>query len=376
MEVLSTRAAGFRALVVLAGVMMVACPASSCADEAKDALIVETILRLDDFDLSGSEKAQAAVGRYLKVNWGGDRYLDLIGRFSLVDEVPGVLRLALEQSDAPIGAEAAVLLVKLGAGAHLGRVLEGGDDARAASAAKAISHADDPTLLVELSKVLEDSSRPAVVRSAVLRALYGKNPGKQAELLSQVKAGKLADDLKQSAAEILMLSRDANIREEAKSLFAAEGAFPPVSTLLKRTGDPAKGKTLFATKTCVVCHEAGGAGINFGPGLSEIGDKLNKEALYQAILEPSAGISMGFEGWEVTLKDGGSLVGIVQEMEDKLALTMIGGARQTIEKTEIVSKKKLKQSLMYPGLHRLMTPDELVDLIEYLSSLKKAATKP
>jgi hypothetical protein len=28
---------------------------------------------------------------------------------------------------------------------------------------------------------------------------------------------------------------------------------------------------------------------------------------------------------------------------------------------------------MYPGLHRLMTPEELVDLVEYLSSLKKPA---
>ena len=76
----------------------------------------------------------------------------------------------------------------------------------------------------------------------------------------------------------------------------------------------------------------GGVGINFGPGLSEIGDKLDKKALYQAILEPSAGISMGFEGWEVTLKDKSKFVGIIEETDENLTVTMIGGAKRTINK--------------------------------------------
>ena len=64
-----------------AGVLVLSLPASSLADEARDALIVETILRIEGFDLQGSAKAQAAVARYLKSNWAGERYLDLIERF-------------------------------------------------------------------------------------------------------------------------------------------------------------------------------------------------------------------------------------------------------------------------------------------------------
>ena len=48
----------------------------SKADESKDTRIVETILRLEGFDLSGSEKAQAAVSRYLEANLGKGRYFD------------------------------------------------------------------------------------------------------------------------------------------------------------------------------------------------------------------------------------------------------------------------------------------------------------
>lgn len=362
-----------RAVVGVAGALALLLPPATCADEAKDTLIVETILRLEDFDLSGSEKAQAAVSRYLKANWAGERYLDLIRRFDLKEEAPGVLRLALEKADAPIGAEAASALVDLGAGNLLLKTLRSEDDIAAARAAKAISRTSDQALLAELPKVLADAKRSVGVRSAALAAIYGPNPKRHPELLAQVKDGKLADDLKQAASDLLMLSRDPKVREEAQSLFAAgSGDYPPVAELIRRTGNVERGKSHFATKTCVVCHQVGGVGINFGPGLSEIGDKLNKETLYQAIIEPSVGISMGFEGWEITLKDGGSLLGIVQETEDRLTVTMIGGSKKSVPKSEVASKKKLPNSLMYPGLHRLMTPDELVDLVEYLSSLKKA----
>ncbi|MDA0768232.1 MAG: c-type cytochrome [Verrucomicrobia bacterium] len=367
------RAHLFCAVASAARALLLSIPSAALADEAKDALIVETILRLDDFDLGGSAKAQAAVGRYLETNWAGERYLDLIRRFALKTETPGVLRLALEKADAPIGADAAVLLVELGAGELLVKALGGEDATTAARAAKAISHAGDPALAAELEKVVGDGSRPAAVRSAALSAIYGTDPDKQAKLLAKVKAGQLADDLKQTASDLLMLSRDPKVREEAQSLFAAsQGAYPAVSELVKRSGDAEHGKVLFATKTCSVCHQVGGVGINFGPGLSEIGDKLNKQALYQAIMEPSAAISMGFEGWELTLDDGTPLLGIVAETEEALTLTMIGGAQRKVLKSAVTSKKKLAESLMFPGLHRVMTPDELVDLVEYLSSLKKA----
>jgi hypothetical protein len=52
---------------------------------------------------------------------------------------------------------------------------------------------------------------------------------------------------------------------------------------------------------------------------------------------------------------------------------MIGGAKRTVLKSAVAAKKKLEQSLMFPGLHRLMTTDELVDLVDYLSTLKKKA---
>ena len=358
--------------VLVMGALALVLPAQGQEDSSRDTLIVETILRIEGFDLSSSTKAQVAVRRYLKNEWGGERYLDLIERFDLKEEAPGLLRLALKKSESPTGAEAATLLVGLGKGALLGETLEGEDEVAAGQAAKAIAHSGDATLMKALPKVLANPERPLRVRSSALSALYGKDPERQAQLLTMVKSNELAEDLRQTASEILMLSRNAEIREEAKSIFSvAKGDYPSIVELLKRKGDPSRGKELFVTKTCMICHEAGGTGINFGPGLSQIGDKLDARALYEAILLPSEKISMGFEGWEVTLKNNTKLIGIIEETEENLTLTMIGGAKQTIEKGEISSKAKMKQSLMYPGLHQLMTPDELADLVAYLSSLRK-----
>ena len=63
--------------------MLLALPLTALGDESRDALIVETILRIEGFDLAGSTKAQGAVERYLKNNWAGERYLDLVERFEL-----------------------------------------------------------------------------------------------------------------------------------------------------------------------------------------------------------------------------------------------------------------------------------------------------
>ena len=49
-------------------------------------------------------------------------------------------------------------------------------------------------------------------------------------------------------------------------------------------GDAKHGVEIF--NNCVICHRIGENGIDFGPNLSEIGTKLGKDAIYEAILSP------------------------------------------------------------------------------------------
>jgi putative heme-binding domain-containing protein len=125
-------------------------------------------------------------------------------------------------------------------------------------------------------------------------------------------------------------------------------------------------------RSCASCHVAAGAGIDFGPALSEIGDKLPKAGLYVAILDPSAGISFGYEGYNVRTKDGQQLVGIISsETNDEIVMKLIGGVERRVAKSTVAERRRMDVSLMPPGLERGMTEGDLVHLVEYLASLRR-----
>src|SRR5690606_41512261 len=66
------------------------------------------------------------------------------------------------------------------------------------------------------------------------------------------------------------------------------------------------------------CHLAAGTGIEFGPELSDIGNKLSKQFLYSNIIYPSAGINFGYEGYSFKMKDGKTYTGyILSRTEDE-----------------------------------------------------------
>jgi putative heme-binding domain-containing protein len=118
-----------------------------------------------------------------------------------------------------------------------------------------------------------------------------------------------------------------------------------------------------------------GQGIDYGPGLSEIGDKLSRDALYKSILHPSEGISFGYEGYTVELTDGSTVTGyILSKTEDELKLRMYGGMTNTYPMSEVARVEQMEQSLMFDNLERSMTQQELVDLVEYLTTLRNAQT--
>lgn len=159
---------------------------------------------------------------------------------------------------------------------------------------------------------------------------------------------------------------------------AAKGSdpLPPMSELIRRAGDAARGAAVFrrADVGCIQCHQVNGEGIDFGPKLSEIGTKLGREALAEAILDPSAGISFGFEAWAIQLKNGDDLTGlIVGETEDEVAVKLQGGTVNRLKKSEIARRDKQALSIMPAGLQQAMSTQEFVDLLEYLASLKKAS---
>ena len=149
---------------------------------------------------------------------------------------------------------------------------------------------------------------------------------------------------------------------------------PPVADLVKMTGTADHGKQVYGM-LCFICHQitgpTGTTGIDFGPNLSEVGSRLTKELIYQSILEPSAVIAPGFETVTLKLEDTVALGIVLSENDSEIVLKAMGGAKTTYKKADIVSRTKGTTSMMPVGQQAALTTQDLVDLVEYLSSLKK-----
>jgi len=228
--------------------------------------------------------------------------------------------------------------------------------------------------------LLADNSLELEVRKAAVRAM-ARVQGGALTLIRMAKEQKLATELVPTASSELHEARWEDLKAEAaKVLPLSEGRnsepLPPLSELVARHGDITNGAAVFRSDIvgCIKCHQVNGEGIDFGPNLSEIGTKLGKDALYQAILEPSAGISFGFEAWQIELKNGEEAYGLIaNETPEEVSVKSVGGVLTRYKKSEILKTTRQKLSIMPAGLQQTMSTQELVDLVEYLASLKKAS---
>lgn len=350
---------------------------SETEQAAKDKLIVETVLRLPSFDVNSNEKVKAAVMRYLDTQRGTPRYLELVERFRLTDTTAELLRMSIENPASTEAVKAASLLLEFGAERLLLEVVDGQDRVRAERALLALGYVGSKQAVEFLAPIMDDSERNIAVRNAAAMAL-GKNVNGQRVLLARVEEMRLPKQLEFTAANALLASPDPKIREAAGKYLTLPATadakpLPPINELVARDGNPDKGKVLFAEKgTCAKCHKVDGQGKEVGPDLSEIGSKLSKEAMYIAILNPSAGISHNYETYLLALASGNIVSGIlVSQTDDAVTIKNAEAIVKSYPVADIEEMVKQPISLMPADLQKTLTVEELVDIVAYLQTLKK-----
>ncbi|QMU31270.1 PVC-type heme-binding CxxCH protein [Adhaeribacter radiodurans] len=337
--------------------------------------IISLALNHIDAQKYGSDsKVQSALRRGLDYAKGKNQFVQLVKRFELKDQNAELVRLATTQPESEIGVEASKILLKTGPD-QIMKVLNSKEEP-ALALITAMGRYEDKKAQELLEDVALNGNRSMEVRKLALKKI-GRGGSGEARLLNIVKNNKLNPEMQQVAGSVLLNSYRQNIREEAAQYLktpSREGKpLPPIEQLATLTGDPVNGKAVFS-QSCVACHKVNGEGTPFGPELSEIGNKLPKVALYKSILHPDAGISFGYEGYQLKLKDGNQVTGIIaSQTEDKLDLRQPGGSVTSYALADVVSKKQMETSLMPSNLQQTMSEQELVNLVEYLTTLKKAS---
>ncbi len=181
------------------------------------------------------------------------------------------------------------------------------------------------------------------------------NEWKDFDLMTELKNRGIYDPAKVVVQEVVTPEPD----EAQKSLLTVKG-------VLALEGDAERGK-MTATR-CVMCHEIGGMGVQFGPPLDGWGKTQTSEVIARSIVEPSADIAHGFDGAELVTKEGRTIHGLLVQEGNPTIVTSMGGLTQIIPRNKIAKDKKMDRSMMLSAAQLGMTEQDVADLVAYLKA--------
>lgn len=368
-------------LVILLGCLVMA--ATEAADNApkqarRDAIIVRAIERMEGFDFSGNDEVQMAIERHIKRQDTTEYYLELVKKFR-PEGVEGKLeKIMLNAANDSHAFEATRLLATNPLGRQRIRAIVRGENKQAAAKVLSLLGSLGNNLSLEvLLDVAEDPELEYDVRAAAVTGLAKNNVGAN-RLLELAAAKKLPGDTRLLAGGLLSTSPDAAISQRAAELLplptlADMQPMAPLDELAKQRGDADQGMNVFRTVgTCSNCHVVGDFGKEVGPNLSEIGDKLSREAMLTSILDPSAGISHNYENYVVITTSGQVITGVkVNETADKIVIRTAEAIDREVSVDDIDDISKSEKSIMPENVHQATGQQGLIDIVEYMLTLKK-----
>jgi len=137
-----------------------------------------------------------------------------------------------------------------------------------------------------------------------------------------------------------------------------------IDEIVRLKGDAARGKA--AAARCVMCHAIDGAGAELGPVLDGWGRGKSAEVIARALVNPSAEIALGYEGFEIKTKDGLTIQGILIKDGDPLMMRSMGGITQIIPPDRVVTRRRIAGSLMMSAAQLGLTAQDVADLVAFL----------
>ena len=247
-------------------------------------------------------------------------------------------------------------------------------EALSASKAKAVG-----TGVVGKLKDLSPATRPTA-----LRLVLGK-PESAKAFLDAVEKGMLRFDMLPLDQRTALASHtDKSVAERARKLLDLGGGLPSpdrqkvideLKSITIKTGDVANGKKIF-TQHCAKCHKYAGEGTQIGPDLTGMAVHP-KEHLIVDILDPSRSVEGNYKAYRVVTTDDRTIIGLLAS-ESKTAVEIVDadGKRYPLSRDDIASLKETDKSLMPEGFEKVMKPEELGDLLEFITQKGKYVPIP
>lgn len=222
------------------------------------------------------------------------------------------------------------------------------------------------------------------VRAAALRSLLTRAEW-TAALLDSAEAGLVSlDELALDQKQALANHPDRALARRAKKLLERSGGLPDpdrqrvidaLAHLATQRGDPQAGREVFK-KHCSKCHTHSGEGTRIGPDLTGMAVHPKIELLTQ-ILDPSRSVEGNYRIFTLVTDSGRVLSGLlVGETRTTLEVVDSEGKRHVVLREELESLAASPKSLMPEGFEKQIQPEELANLLEFLTQRGKYLPLP
>lgn len=211
--------------------------------------------------------------------------------------------------------------------------------------------------------------RPIEEQQSVVLALgdLGTDAAEAAlgDLLEQLRRDQLAAQLQLELFEAIEESESPAL---AASLEEYRRDAAPFAEAL-HGGDAQQGREVAffsSAAECTRCHRFGERGSDVGPALDGVGSRLTREEILQKLLDPSSRVTFGYGAVSLTLENGETLAGTLQDESDSQLVVRTSNGPTTIDKADIA--QRTNASAM-PVMSERLSPRELRDVVEFLTTL-------
>ncbi|MFT5048994.1 MAG: putative membrane-bound dehydrogenase-like protein [Chlamydiales bacterium] len=225
--------------------------------------------------------------------------------------------------------------------------------------------------VINWQSILRDSSGTGAPESEAIEGLAADAEG-GLMLIRLASEGSLDEEQKALCGQHIYSNPDLSVRALASEWFPRPGYedahLPSIAELGALPADARKGRAVFLSDEaqCTSCHTFRGRGGAIGPDLTEIRDKLDRSALFDAILNPSAGIAHGYDTWLIETTSGVLHSGFILADGEDLILKDTQGKRRVIPADEIEARYEQKLSTMPEGVALGLSATQFVNMVAFL----------
>ena len=243
------------------------------------------------------------------------------------------------------------------------------------AAVQALAMMSDPGVATLLAREEAWRLYSTPIRKAALAALLSR-PERVAVLLDAMESGSIQPwSIDPVSRGRLTSSKDETLKARAVEIFSKveksdrNAVYEDYKSIFALEADPVAGREVFKNN-CARCHKFSEDGYEVGPDLTGIRSQP-RESILLHIIKPNSEVLAGFENFVVETTDLESYSGImVAENESTVTIRGALGVENTINRENIESMSSASLSLMPEELEKVMSKQEMRNLIGFLKGEK------